>query len=233
MLHGNSKEHFSYFINKIQKGEHFGVIRPADGEFQVLCNNTLTNCDNWTFKSGGVLSQHLYSSVCTPMNNLYVGIPCDTCCNKEMCDTYKKILGDNKNITYANIFCNANWKDFIQFLKGYEKGFYLITSGTSDCQELPIKDRFIIDPYQVNRWDTEWQTITQQILEYVKDKKNELICFSAGPLSKIWIPLCMRFFPENIYLDVGSTLDTFVKGSSNRFYIYDTDNLSKQVCNFN
>ena len=37
--------------------------------------------------------------------------------------------------------------------------------------------------------------------------------FCAGPLSKIIIPKCMMINPNNMYLDVGSTLDVFLKGT--------------------
>jgi hypothetical protein len=109
-----------------------------------------------------------------------------------------------------NIFCNSNWNIFINYLKSYEKGFYLIANGTKEC-DFPIKERYHIDKYLVNNWDTVGETETERILEFIKNKENELICFSAGPLSKIWIPKCMELNPNNIYLDIGSSLDYYTK----------------------
>ena len=90
MISGNSRDHFKVLLNKIKNNEHFGLIRPADGEYAVLRNRTLTNCDNWTFKTGGILCDQLLKSLSKYTANLYVGIPCP-CCNKEIHDYYLEI----------------------------------------------------------------------------------------------------------------------------------------------
>ncbi len=228
---GNSKEHFAFFKNKILEKEPFGIVRPADGEFRILCNETLTNCDNWTFVENGRLRNDLHTALLTKLPNLYIGIPCE-CCNADMKKKYEQILFLEKDRrTYANLFCNANWKDFVTFLFGLESGFHLVTSGTKTC-DLPIKSRHVIDSLLVNKWDKKYNDETQNVMEWIYGKKGEVICFSAGPLSKIWIPIAMRLFPENIYLDVGSSLDIFTKGETNRFYTRENDSLSQVVCKF-
>lgn len=231
MLTGNSHNHLLFFLQKILDKTPFGIVRPADGEFQVLCDNTLTNCDNWTYKKGGRLRNDMFTSLSKQMPNLYIGIPCD-CCNVDMKNTYVSILNLEKTrMTYANLFCNANWKTFITFLENYPDGFSLVTSGTKSCN-LPIKDRLIIDAYLVDKWDELHEKETQQVLNWISTKTNELICFSAGPLSKVWIPIAMERFPTNIYLDVGSTLDLFTKGVTNRYYTKENDELANLVCCF-
>jgi hypothetical protein len=228
---GNSKEHLLFFLQMILNKIPFGLVRPADGEFQVLCDNTLTNCDNWTYKNGGRLRIDMHNSLSKSIPNLYIGIPCD-CCNVEMKNSYIKMFNLSPlRRTYANLFCNANWKNFIAFLQNYPDGFSLVTSGINDCN-LPIHDRLIIDSYLVNKWDEVYDKETARIMQWVSTKKNDLICFSAGPLTKVWIPLLMNQFPNNTYLDVGSSLDIFTKGITNRYYTKDGDELSNRVCNF-
>jgi hypothetical protein len=228
---GNSQNHLLYFLQKILDKVPFGLVRPADGEFQILIDKTLTNCDNWTYKQGGRLRQDMYNSLSKAIPNLYIGIPCD-CCNVDMKNTYINTFNLNpRRRTYANIFCNANWKNFISFLRNYPDGFSLVTSGPQSC-DLPIKDRYIIDQYLVNKWDDVGSQETDNLMEWVSTKKNELICFSAGPLSKVWIPLLMNKYPNNTYLDVGSSLDIFTKGETNRFYTKEGDGLTNLVCNF-
>lgn len=230
-MQGNSTEHLLYFLDKILKQEKFGIVRPADGEFQVLCDQTLTNCDNWTYKQGGRLRNDMYTSLTKKLPNLYVGIPCETC-NKEMKETYENILQIEKtNRTYANLFCNANWKTFITFLRNYPKGFSVITSGDKNT-DLPINDRYLIDKYLVNDWDTKYEQETNRIMNWISTKTDEVICFCAGPLSKVWIPIAMEKFPNNYYLDVGSSLDLFTKGETNRYYTKEGDGLEKLVCAF-
>jgi hypothetical protein len=117
-------------------------------------------------------------------------------------------------------------------MKAYEKRFYLVTSGVEPSPLLPIKERHIIDSKLVNEWDTVGESETQRLLAFIKDKKGQLICFSAGPLSKIWIPMCMKANPTNMYLDIGASLDVFTKGRANRLYTNPQHSFSKEACIF-
>ena len=236
-LQGTMREHLDAILKKIEAGTPFGLIRPSDGEYAILLNQTLTNCDNWTFQSGGILQKQLAESIRTVNPNLYIGIPCNTGtlpwnCTKEIYRNYlyrfKVPLAQR---TYANIFMDSNWKHLIEFLKKYQRGFYSVTSGTSNT-DLPIKDRFLIDRYLVNHWDTKHFQETARLMEFIREKRGELICFSAGPISKVWIPLCMKENPENMYMDVGSALDAFTRGVPSRPYMNPDHPFSKTFCQF-
>lgn len=236
-LVGNMSDHLDQIIEKINNNENFGVIRPSDGEYLILENHTFTaqKGDDWTNKSDGILREQIKASITTINTNLYIGIPCNTCGHspahmyQDYITKYKVQTGQ---LTYANVFCNSNWLRFTEFLKSYEKGFYLITTGTREC-EFPIKERLYIDKYLVNNWDTVWESETNRILDYVKDKTGELICFASGPMTKIWIPKCMELNPNNIYLDIGSALDFYTKGIENaRPYTSPHSQYSKECCRF-
>lgn len=234
-LTGNMREHLVQIIQKIQNGEHFGVIRPSDGEYLILENRTFTNCDDWTNHQDGILRTQLIESVKTVRSNLYIGIPCNTCGHypaniyEEYVNKYKVPI---QQLTYANIFCNSNWRYFTEFLRTYEKGFYLITTGTKEC-EFPVKERLFIDKFLVNNWNSVYNSETDRVLEYIKNKRGELICFAGGPLSKVWIPKCMEMNPSNVYLDIGSALDYYTKGTENaRPYTDCNSQYSKECCNF-
>jgi hypothetical protein len=101
-IEGDSIKHLEYLLEKIRNNEPFGLIRPADGELQILQNNTLTNIDNWTFKSNGILRAHLFNAIHTELDNLYIGIPCPSC-NIEMFETYSSSFNIPKERrTYSN-----------------------------------------------------------------------------------------------------------------------------------
>ena len=164
--------------------------------------------------------------------------PCNTCnapwnCTQAIYDDYtvawKVALAQR---TYANLFGNSNWARFIEFMKTYEKGFFVVTSGREPT-DLPIKERFLIDAQLVNQWDSAGEAETERLMQFIADKKGELICFSAGPLSKVWVPLCMARNPTNIYLDVGASLDRFTKGDTNRQYTTPTARFATSTCRFN
>jgi hypothetical protein len=211
---GTMREHLHILLEKVKAGVPFSIIRPSDGERSVMLGESLTNCDNWTFTKGSKLQEQLVAAVQTVDPNLYIGIPCNTCKKPWNCTPaiYKNFIDDFKvplaQRTYANIVGNSNWQPFTDFLKSYSKGFFLITSGTS-ITDLPIKERFVIDSKLVNTWDADGAAETERLMRFIARKRGELICFSAGPLSKIWIPMCMKANPTNTYFDVGASLDIF------------------------
>jgi hypothetical protein len=236
MLYGNSRDHLSQILDKIRNNECFGLIRPSDGEYAVMIKQTLTNIDNWTYTQGDILSGQLIDAVKLSIPNLYIGIQCNSCpyCNIGIHDDMMKnyITCDKSQITYATIFCNGNWGYFIEFLRKYQKGIYVITPGTLETTEINVKGRYVIDKYLVNNWNRLCEQEMNNISNFIKDKKNELICFSAGPLAKIIIPKCMEINPDNIYLDVGSTLDVFLKGYQyQRSYVNINCEYNNSFCN--
>jgi tetratricopeptide (TPR) repeat protein len=236
-LEGTMQGHLLTILQKISSKTPFGLIRPSDGERLVLLNKTLTNCDKWTYSEGGKLRQDLLYAIQTVDSNLYIGIPCNTCklpwnCTEEIySDFVDKFYVPLAQRTYANIFSNSNWKPFTSFLKEYANGFFVVTSG-SIMTELPIKEIFGISETLVNDWDTKGDAETQRILRFVTGKKGELILFSAGPISKIWIPLCMAENPDNMYVDVGGSIDIFTKGASNRAYTTEGHRFANMQCRF-
>jgi len=237
-LTGTMRDHLNAILEKIRTRTPFGIIRPSDGEYSILLGKTLTNCDNWTFTAGDSIQKQLTDAVQTVDPNLYIGIPCNTC-NKEWNCTqaiYSDFI-DRFHVpiaqrTYANIFGNSNWKVFSAFMKSYTPGFFMITSGKAHS-DLPIKERFIINEKLLNVWNTEGEAETARLLQFIRNKKNELFCFSAGPLSKIWIPMCMKENPQNMYVDIGATLDIFTKQKMTRGYVLEEGKFSKESCLFN
>jgi lipopolysaccharide biosynthesis glycosyltransferase len=236
-LTGSMREHLDQIIKKIKSQTPFGLIRPSDGEYKILKDETLTNCDNWTFQKGGKLRSQLLEAIKTEDQNLYIGIPCNTCNKPWNCtdqiyndfmETYKVPLAQR---TYANLVGNSNWKPFTDFLKTYKNRFFLITSGTKPS-DLPIKEHFLISDKLVNTWNEDGEQETERLLNFIRGKKDQLFLFSAGPLSKIWIPMCMKANPENMYMDVGASLDIFTKGQTNRLYTNPQHSFSKEMCCF-
>ena len=236
-LTGTMKAHLESVLDKIRNKVPFGLIRPSDGERSVMLGETLTNCDKWTFTKGGTLQADLLSAVQTVDPNLYIGIPCNTCCKpwnctpaiyKDFMEAFKVPLAQR---TYANIFMNSNWATFSEFIKSYTDRFFLVTSGTT-ISDLPIKERYIISDKLVDTWDADGAQETERLLKFIESKKGELILFSAGPLSKVWIPKCMKANPTNMYIDVGSSLDLYTKGQANRLYTDPTHPFSKETCVF-
>ena len=237
-LTGTMADHLDLILEKIVAKRPFGLIRPSDGEHTVLLNRTLTNCDAWTFQAGGVLREQLLASIGKVDPNLYIGIPCNTCnkpwnCTDEIYTNYtKRWAVPPGQITYANIFMNSNWAKWAEFIKGYAPGIYLVGSGDKTVTDINVKGKHVIGTMLVNRWDTVHQAETDSLYKFIDSLHGELVCFAAGPLSKVWIPLCMARNPANMYVDVGASLDIFTKGATNRSYTDPAHSFSKEACVF-
>ena len=237
-LKGTMADHLDQILALIQNGTPFGLIRPSDGEYRIIRGETLTNCDKWTFTSGGTLQKQLLEAVQTQDAGLYIGIPCNTCNKPWNC--YPAIHNDYMDLipvdqrTYANLFMNSNWSTLVQFLKDYKRGLCIVSSGKAETMsnDIRVKACHTIDEFLVNRWDTEGASETARLLEFVKGKRKELICFSAGPLSKVWIPLCRKANPHNMYVDMGAAIDLFTKGTTTRLYTDRGHEFAKEACAF-
>lgn len=237
ILNGNSKEHLDTILNWIENDKKFGLIRPGDGEYHILINKTIKVSDNWTFNKGDIIKDDLFNALNTKNSDLYIGLSCNCCIKgKEIQEFYKKNFNiSNYNRTYANIFVNSNYKKFINYIKNCDKKIYYVGPGKKETNKIKIIDRFIIDDTLVNNWNTERETITNKLFNWISNINNSIICISAGPITKIWIPKLLNYNNTNTYLDVGSSFDIFVKDNPN-LRSYNTDDKSEdaqKVCDFN
>lgn len=223
---------FQYFIQKIRDIEPFALIRPCDGEYHILKNTTLTNIDNWTFQKGGKLQTDLHDAIMEASNkNCYIGIP-GGCCNMEMSKWYISTFQLNPYYTtFANMFVNKNWKPWIEFLINEKIGFHFIGPNKLPS-DFMVKMYMNIPLYFVNEWDIYRDQYISMFLTEIKKYKNQIFLFSAGPIAKILVSKAWSEHPYNIYLDVGSSLDLFMKGSTNREYAIEGSVLSNLECKF-
>jgi hypothetical protein len=234
----NSIQHLIYFLRKIFIKEPIAIIRPCDGEYLIMKNNYFSNTDNWTFK-GGILREDLLNIKKTikNLNNIFVGIPCPECQGFEMFKNMIEILELQPNqITYANIFCNRNWNYFINFLTSSFIPFNYIGPTQSFKNVINIKNILTIDPLLVDNWDTKRDSFITELFEWISlqisNNQPKLFLFAAGPITKVVIPMLYSKFSDCQFIDVGSSLDFFTKGISNRQYIQPNQTYSNQICSF-
>lgn len=223
----------NYFINKIKNKDNFSLLRFADGELSILQNRTLTNCDNWTFKTGNILHRHLNSALELKNTNVYYGIS-GLSDNKDACNYYYNNIFNTHNITYANVFVNSNYKKWIEFLESYSANCFLISSAIPNNNKIgniKIIDSLIINEFLVNNWDNEYKNYFNMLEKIAKKYTNMLFLISAGPLSEVFIYKLYKANPNNIYLDVGSSIDTYVKNKQTRPYMKDSNLINNTIMN--
>ena len=223
-------------FNKILNKEQFCIIRPSDGEYLVLKKCTFSNIDNWKNTEDNTISDDLFESIklAVTIPNMLIGIPCKDCGdNGEIYNYYIKTFNipENKK-TYANIFGTYNYKSVIHFLKFNKIPFYYVGPGEKETNELNIIDRYNIDEFLLNKWNTEKNNIKEKIEKWIENK-NEIILFSCGPIAKILIPFLSLKYQNKTLIDIGSPLDNYLKGKKSRPYMIDNSREGNQICDFN
>jgi hypothetical protein len=217
-------------MNKITKGENFAIIRPGDGEYAVMNDVTLTASDKWTFKSGSALRTDLHHAIKTVVDlNGFLGISCRTCSN-EIYEYYMK-THPTAHFTYANIFVNANWNTWIAFMRNIKRPITYIGPGalSERTQNINIVRHIPVDELLVDTWDARRTEVITKMVKEFTEHSNQLYMISAGPIAKILVSIGMDVNDKNTYIDLGSCIDLYTKGSSNRQY-YEGGAYSKVIC---
>ena len=236
-LSGNSLDHFSFFKHKIYNNEPFAVIRPNDGEYLVMTQHDFSNIDNWHYDGKGCLSSDLKNAIrdMIGLENAYIGIPCKGCSDKIYNWYLENFSIPSNKLTYGNLFCNKNWKPFVSLFVNEKMPFNYIGPFKSNNYNLNIQNILIVDEYMVNKWDIVKDEFIETTIAWVNSETTShtprIFLFSIGPISKVIIPILFKKYPNNIYLDVGSSFDLFLKGNTNRGYINDNDEYTNIICN--
>lgn len=236
-LSGNSKKHLSFFLKKINEGDPLSVIRLGDGEYMILRGQHLETQDRWAYR-GGTLTGDLHDSIknMVALENSFIGIACRDCLDaRNLKQWYVDTFGiKNNQLTYANIFCNANWREFTDYFINSKKEFYYIGPGRNKTDKLNIKDSYITDEKQVDRWDAEKDTFLKDIDRWCDEKISsggtKLFIFSVGPVAKILVSRLAQNHPTHQFIDCGSAFDIFLKGWTNRLYTSADHGYSRQIC---
>ena len=140
----NFREDIVNFAKKLKEKESFSFSKYADGEYKILRNEPITNCDNWTFspeqhkkEQSLVLESFQYEH-----DDYFVGISCPCCQPMDhvqwMRDTVK-----TKNVTWANLFVNSNYpyfeKELIPIFNSWSEDVFLFANENGISKQMPFK----------------------------------------------------------------------------------------------
>jgi hypothetical protein len=216
MITDSFRGDIEFIFNKLKNKEKFSFSKYADGEYEVLRNQTLTNCDNWTFDSTN--HSHVYDQLLDSFTykdeGYYVGISCPCCQPRAAIDWMRDQVG--QNMTWANIFVNSNYEYYVdKFLPEYKNhDVILFSREDSKIHNLPFE---IEEHVPITR--TAFIDNFDLVENFkVEDYNNKLFLFCAGPLGNM---LAAKFWSKNknnIYLDIGSTLNGYLT-EPNRGYL--------------
>ena len=228
------KKDFRILLEKLNNRENFAFTRFSDGELYILQNKKIFIEKDRCYLRGQEhkavygeeelksfipekdqrLREHLLECFLHKQNNYYKGI-----CTKQ--DVGQSdwawqfdeggLPKDEEYLTFANLLINGNYINFMtQMLpamkkQGYDVVYVCNKAANLDKFPLNLKKDFRIG----NNCHTNDIHLIDEMKEWVAKNsiKNHLFLFSAASLSNLLIYELYKEFPDNIYMDIGSTLN--------------------------
>jgi hypothetical protein len=228
------KEEIEKFYTKLVSGEKFAFSKYADGEWAAI-NGRQGNagCGEWIINdinnNCALSREKLVKSFRYKDENYFVGISCPCCQGKDHYKMKKFCSQNEENLTFANIFVNANYQFYLDnFINEYKnRNIYLVANKKTNPAELPFNiDKFFGIDY--NAW-----VVNLDLVDQLKDDKcrGKLFLFSAGPLGNILCHELWQINKDNTYIDIGSTIDPWTKTNKLKNKYYNRNSLYKnKIC---
>lgn len=219
-------------FNLFKKGTPFSFSKYADGEWSVINNHNLNNKEfEKTSDTPEYFKNKLIESFQYKDKDYYVGISCP-CCQGIESEKMKQYCGqDEEHLTFANVFVNSNYPLYKEtFLKEYKNyDVHLIANKNSKIENLPFKiEKFY--PIGFNAWVNDYY-----LIEEIKQNNlsNKLFLFCAGPFGNLLAHQLHRCNKDNMYLDIGSTLNPWLQSEGFKRDYYIDGIFSKRKCIWN
>lgn len=238
------KTDFFKLLNKLKKKENFSFVRYSDGEVLVMQNKKLVLADDhvqagevrhgfgyssqdhkeFIPEKHGFVKDKLLESYKYKEENYFVGGICKNCdCpSREFVDWMHSEYGElDENYTYANLMVNSNYPLFVCYFvpELRHRKNVIICNEEADLSGLPFK---VEKDFRVGKnCIVNDHNLIDDIREYISSNniKDYVFLFSASSLSEILIHQLHEFNKDNTYVDVGTTLHTYLKLDPARDYL--------------
>ena len=215
-------------LTKIKELDSYAISRCADGEAAVLKNETVGNKDGWLYKKNKNLifrSDLRRSLLCRDKNFVY-GISSRNVDEKNYLFLKRFVRQDLSDVTFSDIWVNANYdlfnELFLPTLNQTKKHITFITNPkatfTALKQSISIKEVIPIKGNCVTCWEKNRAHLKALLDLKASLNDNEIFLVAAGPLTNIIIYEMWCINRNNIYLDIGSTLDPIIFKRRSRNY---------------
>ena len=227
----NFQETHKFFTDLIESDQNFALARYQDGEVALMQNRGITRqtqayqADGWDAPAKATkVGKELIEGLSHTESNYYYGIPGKNDAERLGDYNYLTSIITTKNITYGNLFINANYNKTKTFFNNLKKPVNLIASERGDTERLPFEvESFCPFPKDcVNWWEVKGDEFILLMKDFVYEIENELFLIAVGPVTGIIIDKLYQVNPNNQYVDVGSALDELFFGVKTRPYMHST-----------
>lgn len=225
------RDEYEKFWRKILRGENFALTRQADGEHSLMLGRNFKAQEGWTSSGVTALGEALRESLNIDAPNYYYGISCP-CCDSEAYYWYLRHI-KSSNVTFSNIWVNANFPTFHKNFSQLERDAVLITNWRGKGKtfgKLRVKKHYVVSDDCVKFYENDFDNLIRQIIAEIGHEKNLLYVVSAGPLSNVIIAALFKHNPDNCYVDFGSATDLMTHEKITRPYMIDGTAYAEQSC---
>lgn len=228
------REEIQRFFNKLARREPFAFSKYADGEWMAINrHHGSPGNGEWEINDHSELSSRLLTdSFVFKDPGYYVGISCPCCQGINHYLMKHASKQDDEHLTFANLFVNANYQYFLDnFIEEFTNHSVVLVANNncySQIKNLPFNvNQFFGVSY--NAWINDLSLI--DIMKNI-NYQNQLILFSCGPLGNILAHQLWAHNKNNIYLDVGSTVDRWLNNDvkNKRWYATGVVGYADRVC---
>jgi hypothetical protein len=214
------KQDISILHEALLSGENISFSKFCDGEWAVMQNKEINNKEFW-FNPNSEKDQEKRKALIDAFqyknNRYFVGI---TCVNVFGLQTHRDMVQlsqqDQEHLTWADIWVNSNYTYYKRnILSLYNNiDIVLVANRNAKIQNLPFRP-YLFVPVEHNAWEYNWNLIEEMInlVQSPRFYENLTFLFCCGPFGNI---LCHRLTeanPKNTYLDIGSTLNPWLKSA--------------------
>jgi len=228
------KEDLFKIFNLLKTKQPFSFSKYADGEYSILRNIKISSRtekpgENWSFvpEEDSFYQEELLDSFKYNEEGYYVGISCPCCVPKPHVTWMRENVGVPKDrLTWANLFVNGNYGDFKKYFipEFSNHEVIIIANKFAKIDNLPFKVKEHIS-IGFNACRENFNLVSELPK---RNDKSKLYLLCAGPLGNMLAAKMWKYNKNNIYLDVGSTLNPWLVGN-NRGYLCGCSSLNK-IC---
>lgn len=223
----------------IESGENISFSKFCDGEWAVMCNQPINNKEFWfnpTNPYDQVKREQLIKAFRYKNDRYFVGI---TCVNVFGLETHRNMKAlcqqDEDHLTWADIWVNSNYRYYLQNIVPLfkDRKIVLFCNERGKIDNLPFHPD-IVFPLKDNAWEHDWDAIdsAKMLLSDLKSQgiKNCIFLFCCGPFGNILCHQLTECDGDHTYLDIGSTLNPFLKSAGfERDYYMGENYFSKMI----
>lgn len=237
----NFDTEFDLYLNLMKSGENFSFTRFSDGEMYMLQGKSILlgqNRDNkqYTIKSpqhpvydeksfiperDSEFLSKLNESFLYEADNYYKGISCKCCVGVENFNwQLEKLGGDNDHLSWANALINSNYPRFMHEMYPIiqKRGAVVVCNEMANLSQLD----WVINDFRIRNNSFADLSQIEPIRNYIKDNniENTLFLFSASAFSNVAQYELYKEFPNNTYIDIGTSLSYQFQIPSRRGYLH-------------